>query len=453
MKGFRLKERKLLFAFTVLISLTVVIGLVGIFQIQNLHQKLENLAKSNLRFESAVLEMRINNAIYALGVRNYAFWKVSRYLSALSSGIGLEKISSVADLFKKSLRVYEQTAYLPSQKEWAGEIGRSFAELENLGSEIIKLADEPAIEKNSAIINSRLMAFENRVYKIDEFLNYAVGKSNLKEVERQIASARQDKGQAILLLRFALASAVVIGILIALSIYRRRIKERLYRQDMFNKMINLEEDERRRLSTSVHDELGQDLSALKIYLGVIEQGLGNIQQELRDKIDECKKIITGLIDKSHNIAFLLRPPDLDEVGLAESLEALLLEYKHLTGVDYSYEKPGVFFELSSEYSLLFYRICQELLTNMAKHSRAKRVELILKNDGANVRLSYFDDGRGFDYSQVLKHPFRRRDDKIQLGLLGLKERVEFLDGKMNIESGFGKGTKVIVDLPVIEKKT
>ena len=130
-----------------------------------------------------------------------------------------------------------------------------------------------------------------------------------------------------------------------------------------------------------------------------------------------------------------------------------MEYKHLTGVDYSYEKPGVFFELSSEYSLLFYRICQELLTNMAKHSRAKRVELILKNDGANVRLSYFDDGRGFDYSQVLKHPFRRRDDKIQLGLLGLKERVEFLDGKMNIESGFGKGTKVIVDLPVIEKKT
>ena len=170
--------------------------------------------------------------------------------------------------------------------------------------------------------------------------------------------------------------------------------------------------------------------------------------DAQDKINQCKKIITGLIEKSHNIAFLLRPPDLDEVGLVESLEALLLEYKHLTGVEYNYEKPGAFFELSAEYSLLFYRITQELLTNMAKHSKAKHVELKLAQKPDSAELAYTDDGQGFDYPAVIKHPFRRREDKLRLGLLGLQERVELLDGRMQINSSVGKGTSIMVALPI-----
>ena len=200
----------------------------------------------------------------------------------------------------------------------------------------------------------------------------------------------------------SLGAALIVGSLIALAVDRRRIKERLYRQDMFNQMINVEEDERKRLSNAVHDEMGQDLSALKIYLGVIQQGLVNLPADMQDKINQCKEIIVGLIEKSHNIAFLLRPPDLDEVGLVESLEALLLEYKHLTGIDYSYQKPGVFFELSAEYSLLFYRITQEFLTNMAKHSGAKHVELKLEQKSNSVELFYADDGAGFDYGAEKK---------------------------------------------------
>ncbi|MDO8489244.1 MAG: ATP-binding protein [Candidatus Omnitrophota bacterium] len=276
-------------------------------------------------------------------------------------------------------------------------------------------------------------------------------------------------------------TALIVGTLIAVAVYRRRIKERIMRQDMYNRMINVEEDERRRLSNAVHDEMGQDLSALKIYLGLISQGLseavsfrGAVGDEaileneiasgtscprndgrqtgyavgLMAKAEECKKLTSGLIEKSHNIAFLLRPPDLDEVGLVESLEALLLEYKHLTGIDYNYQKPGAFFELSAEYSLLFYRITQELLTNMAKHSGAKHVELKLEQKTGSAELSYTDDGQGFDYSSVIKHPFRRREDKLRFGLLGLQERVELLDGQMQIKSSVGKGTSISVLLPI-----
>ncbi len=442
------KEKKLLFAFTFLILLTLFIGLVGISQIQGLMHKIEDLGKNNLSLESAVLEMRIKNANYAMGIRNYVYWRSARYLGALPMAASVNKIFAVGESFKQELKLYRQNAYLSQQKEWANEADTAFDELLVLGKKIIQQVGSEESGRTSDAVNSMLMSFENRIYKIDEFLDNAMGKFNLQEVQRQMVAARADKARAIFFLRISLVTALIVGSLITLAVYRRRIKERLYRQDMFNRMINIEEDERKRLSNAVHDEMGQDLSALKIYLGVIQQSLVNLSSDALDKIKQCKEIISGLIEKSHNIAFLLRPPDLDEIGLVESLEALLLEYKHLTGIEYSYEKPGAFFELSAEYSLLFYRITQELLTNMAKHSEAKHVVLKLERKSNSVELSYSDDGRGFDYQAVIKHPFRRREDKLRLGLIGLQERVELLDGRMQINTGPGKGVSILVALPI-----
>ena len=471
------KERKLLLAFVFLISLTLLIGLVAISQIQGFTRKIEVLGKNNLSLESAVLEMRINNANYAMGIRNYVYWRSARYLGAVPTAAGADKILLAGENFKQQLKFYRQNVYLSQQKEWADRAGLAFDELFVLGKKIIQLVDQKESGKVDVEVNGLLMSFENRIYKIDEFLDNSMGKSNLAEAQRQMVLARADKERAIFFLRISLVTALIVGSLIALVVYRRRIKERLYRQDMFNQMINVEEDERKRLSNAVHDEMGQDLSALKIYLGVISQGLAGEASlrghevpeaisfseiasspaaprndgcvaDLMAKVEECKKITSGLIEKSHNIAFLLRPPDLDEVGLVESLEALLLEYKHLTGVEYAYQKPGVFFELSAEYSLLFYRITQELLTNMAKHSGAKHVELKLMQNSNSAELSYTDDGQGFDYHAMIKHPLRRREDKLRLGLLGLQERVELLDGRMHINSNVGKGTNIMVVLPI-----
>lgn len=444
----KIKEKKLLLAFGFLISLTLVIGLVGIFQIQRLMHKIEELGKNNLSLESAVLEMRINNANYAMGIRNYVYWRSSRYLGAVTTAEGSNKIILAGENFKQQLQLYRKNAYLKQQKEWATQAQFAFEELFALGKKIIQLVDQEESGKVSEAVNSLLMNFENRVFKIDEFLDGSMGKSNLEEVNRQMVLARTDKARAIFFLQFSLFAALVVGTLIALAVYRRLIQERSLRQDMFNRMINVEEDERKHLSNSVHDEMGQDLSALKIYLGVIQQGLAISTPDLQDKINQCREIISGLIDKSHNIAFMLRPPDLDEIGLVDSLEALLVEYKHFTGIEYNYQKPGAFSELSAEHSLLFYRITQELLTNMAKHSKAKHVELKLEKKSNSAELSYLDDGKGFDYNAVIKSPFRRREDKLRMGLLGLQERVELLDGSMQINSGVGCGTSIHVALPI-----
>lgn len=445
----KIAEKKLLAAFAILILLIVCTGVIGILQIRDLSQRIEQLGKRNLNLEKAILEMKINNAVYAMGIRNYVFWRVSRYLGAVPMAINPDSIFEAASRFKEQLKIYEENSYSGRQREWAGEIAASFKELTGLGRQIVDLIgtkqqDAQAEEK----INELLMVFENRLYKIDKFLDNTMSKENLSEIEKQLIKTEADKTRAVLFLGLVLISATLTGTFIALSVYRQRNQERLLRQQLLNRMINLEENERKNLSCQIHDQMGQDLSALKIYLGIVEQALVSLSQEAKDKVSQCRKIVSGLIDKSHNIAFLLRPPALDEVGLVMSFEALLLDYRHLTGVNYVYQKPQEELRLPSEYNLLLYRIAQELLTNMTKHSQAKNIKISLDKKEGFLEFAYQDDGVGFQYSDLVNRPKRRWEDKLKLGLLGLKERVELLDGTMKVETAPERGTRVTVKLNV-----
>jgi signal transduction histidine kinase len=116
--------------------------------------------------------------------------------------------------------------------------------------------------------------------------------------------------------------------------------------------------------------------------------------------------------------------------------------------EYIFQKPEGSLQLAPENSLLIYRIVQELLTNMVKHAKAKNVKVGIKKNANSIELFYHDDGQGFDYQDAKKFS-RRREDKFRLGLIGLKERVEVLDGSMQINSSSGKGMSINVTLPII----
>ncbi|MBU1905445.1 MAG: hypothetical protein KJ923_00400 [Candidatus Omnitrophica bacterium] len=470
----KFRNTKLQVAFVVLILFTIGIGTISILQIQGLGQRVEDLGRRNLILNKAVLEMRINNTIFAMGIRNYIFWRVSKYLGAVSMAINLDDILKTADNFKEQLNIYQKYSYLTDQKRWAEQVGSSFDELSKLGRQIVGLVESTRAEKLEGAISGVLMAFENRLYKIDEFLGNTMGKENLDEIERQLNQTNLNKQRAITFLIVILCCTVIVGILVATFVYRTLRQERILREGLYYRMINMEESERKNLSNAVHDQMGQDLSALKIYLGIIEQNLtsskplpgrqagaleltgdskpalelSGVSSEVKEKLEGAREIVSGLIEKSHNIAFLLRPPDLDEVGLVGSLESLILDYKRLSKINYVYNMPKENLILSSEHSLIIYRITQELLTNMIKHSDAKNVEITLNKHNHTLEFSYRDDGKGFDYNAALRHPRRRREDKLGIGILSLKERVGLLNGKMQIDTAPGKGTRVAVELPI-----
>ncbi len=442
-----LKEIKLLAAFAMLILFTLAIGLVGIFQIHRLNRRIEDLGRHHLKVESAVMGMRIKNANYAMEVRSYVFWRVARYQGAMKMGDYIGRLTKAELGFRQQLDVYLESVRSNEQKEWGELLKGSVTDMIQEGKRIATLADKDASDQISPVVQDLLMVFEKHVYELDQFLNDPMARTNLEAIQEQISLARADKENAISFLWLSQAAALFLGTLIVFLAYRRQIQERANRQEMLNRMMDVEEVERKKLSSAVHDEMGQDLSALQIRLGLISQQILS-EAGVSTHVDECRKITASLLKKSHNIAFLLRPPDLDEVGLTESLEALLLETKHMTGVTYEYNKPTDVRDLSPEYSLLIYRITQELLTNMAKYAKATRVELALIKKNSSLELLYRDDGTGFEYEEILKYPARRKEDKLRLGLIGLKERVELLDGRMQIDSQSGRGTRVVVELPI-----
>lgn len=444
--------KKLAAAFCVLVLLIIGIGALGITRIEKLSRRVESLGRQGLALEKTTLEMKVNNALYASGIRNYVFWRVSRYLGAVTTAANLKNAIEASGQFKKGLKDYADRSYSPRQKKWAGQIGISFAEVTALGAQIVQTIDAQAEGDSAEIARNLLMAFENSSYKIDKFLDDVMGKDNLNRIESQLIETESERRATVFTLTFALFSAVGLGTVTAFLVYRRIQRDVLYRRQIFNRLINLEENERKSLSAEIHDQLGQDLSALKISLGIIERDLDREPAHIKNRLSKLRKLVSEIIDKSHNIAYMLRPPAIDEAGLSEAIEGLLVDYRHLTKTEFSYQKPSEELDILPEHKLLFYRITQELLTNMAKHSQAAKVKVRLEREGDFIKFFYEDDGAGFDYKEVSKQPQRRKEDKFKLGLIGLKERVELLDGLIHIDSSPGKGTLVSVKLLTSGKK-
>jgi signal transduction histidine kinase len=440
----RLVEWRLLAGFSALLFLIVAIGLIGIFQIRSLSKTVDSLGRNYLPAQESALKMRINNNLYAMGIRNYVFWKGSKYLEAARATADLGIVQRAAKEFDRQLDIYASHLWLDEQRQWVKEISASERELRAVGSGIIGLVDENARQES---INKSLMTFESQLYRIDDFIDKTIQEFNLNAIKDELGRADLQKSRAITFLKWSLLVGVLIGAETAWLVYRNRRRERERREQLVRRMIRLEEENRTNLSFQIHDQMGQDLSALRIYLDLADKKVPEENKEVKEKVMESRKILSGLIEKTHNISELLRPPALDEVGLIDTIAALILQYKQMTGINFVYQKPSSDIRPSSEYSLAIYRITQEALTNVARHAQAKSVRVSLELKDKTIRLTVEDDGVGFNYKDFLERSHRREYTRGGLGLLGLKERVELLGGIMDIDTSPGKGTRLNVQLP------
>ncbi|MFH1460100.1 MAG: ATP-binding protein [Candidatus Omnitrophota bacterium] len=439
-----LREKQLLVGFGIVIVITVSIGLIGILQINALTQTIQALGQRHLPRESLILQMKENNALYAMGVRNYVFWRVSKYLQSASIASDINFIKKSAAEFSNSILEYQKLIDSTEQENWILTIKDSTQQLSAMGNRLIELIDIRSPDKDK--INQLLMTFENKFYEIDEFLSGTLSKNNLASIKKQLKIAQGQKQTAITVLIISLCISVVLGVIISFLVYRSLHRERIKREELTNVMLSMEERERKNLSRQIHDQLSQDLSALKIYLDLMEQNISQDNTSQKEKLQKSKKILSDLMEKGHNISELLRPPELDELGVAESITALVKEHQEITGCQCNYKKPQQELKCSAEYSLTLYRIVQEALTNSAKYAQAKYIEVSLSQILGNIKLVVFDDGVGFEYVPDKEIPHRRKEDKLKLGLQGLRERVELLGGTFAIRTAHGRGTKIEVTL-------
>jgi PAS domain S-box-containing protein len=199
------------------------------------------------------------------------------------------------------------------------------------------------------------------------------------------------------------------------------------------------EQEKSRVARELHDELGQALTALKIDLGWLREHVGAGNAATREKLASMQVLVDGTVASTRRIAADLRPLVLDDLGLVAGADWLVHNFTNRTGTPCELVIGQGDLELPDPHATTIFRVLQESLTNIAKHSNATQVEVVLEREGRDVVLSVQDNGRGFPVDQ----PTRAG----AMGLLGLRERAALMSGLVAIESAPGRGTRVELRLP------
>ncbi len=209
------------------------------------------------------------------------------------------------------------------------------------------------------------------------------------------------------------------------------------------RMRSVREDEQIRIAREIHDELGQALTGLKMDLTWLGGRLPADQKPLLKKIKSMFRLIDETIRSVRKIASGLRPDLLDEVGLAAAIGWQARDFQLRTGIRCNVNLPPDSDGLDQERSTAVFRIFQEVLTNVARHANATRVDVFMRQDADTLTLEVQDNGRGITAAEM-------RGSK-SLGLLGMRERVLLFSGKLDINGSRGRGTQVTVSLPLRSK--
>jgi signal transduction histidine kinase len=219
--------------------------------------------------------------------------------------------------------------------------------------------------------------------------------------------------------------------------YRELAQSRHELERLSARLVDAQEAERRAISRELHDEVGQSLGALLVDLGRLSTNLPADTVHLREQLDHMKSVAERTVGTVRDIALLLRPSMLDDLGLAAALEWQGREVSRRSEMEVAVEPENISEELPDEYKICIYRLVQEALHNAVRHSQARNAKVRVFTSGTGIAVEVSDDGRGFD-------PRRSRG----LGILGMEERVKRLGGSLTVKSAPGQGTLLSAELPL-----
>jgi len=225
------------------------------------------------------------------------------------------------------------------------------------------------------------------------------------------------------------------------EIHRQRLAETRNRLDLERlsaRLVDAQEAERRSLARELHDEVGQALTAIKMSIGVALRTPG--LPRARAALEEARGVAETTLQGVRDLSQLLHPSMLDDFGLPETLAAYLRNFSKRTGIRAYLSLDGIQERLPADVEVCVYRIVQEALTNVARHSGALSCEVSLRRISEHVELVIEDSGRGM--------PLTSEDDRRGLGLMGMRERAQALDGRFALNNRPEGGTRIVVTVPV-----
>jgi PAS domain S-box-containing protein len=244
--------------------------------------------------------------------------------------------------------------------------------------------------------------------------------------------------------RWYLISTVPIDIegelrvlLAMLDITDRKLSEIQLRHTM-QYLNNIEEKFREKSAQKLHDHVGQNLTGLNLNLNFMYSLLPAKAKEIvKDKYQDSKELLNDTMKSIRNLISEMRPSILEDYGLYAALEWYGEKFSERAGINFIMKGRELSARLSKDLETSLFRISQEILNNIVKHSRAENMVIELQEEDGKIYLNYQDDGIGFELKEA-----RKRQDSTGLGILSMEDRVNALGGKLNIHSEIGKGTKI-----------
>ncbi len=279
----------------------------------------------------------------------------------------------------------------------------------------------------------------------------ALNEASIHDQEAETSDNRQA------LRRFALRSTILLvalSVCVALAsiMYLARLEHRSEMErcrleategelrHLSQQLVKAQEEERKSISRELHDEVGQLLTGLRMELGTLSS---NAEPTIfAERLDSVKGLAEGALRAVRNLALLLRPSMLDDLGLGPAVQWQAKEFSRRLKIPISVDIDGALVDLQETYRICLYRIVQEALTNITRHAHASTVSIKLAHNRHSVEATIRDDGQGFE---------QRRGKG--LGLVGMEERVRTLHGALTIKSAPGAGTEVCATLPLNQEES
>jgi signal transduction histidine kinase len=364
-----------------------------------------------------------------------------------------EEITRAYDAIDSQLARYVPFVGSPSERERVGRLREEIREFRAATDEVLA-TDSSEWPRNAAMLMRRFMPRREAAIRISEEVQ-ALNRAAFIEQQRAVTAMQSSLQQQVwTVFGIALAISFAIGWLAFRHSARleRRLTEQRAREEqtaidlqrLSARLLHAQEEEQRRIARELHDEVGQMLSAVKMELTVAGRRLTRTGSEpalLGDALSSVDSALRTVRDLSR----LLHPSALDDLGLVAALESQFADFGRRHGINVDFAHEGFASRHAAETERAVYRIVQEALTNVARHASAHAVRVQVSADAGSCRVVVEDDGHGFDVADA-ERPGRRRG----LGLLGIRERVSQLRGTVQIESGPNRGTRIEVQVPLVD---
>ncbi len=223
----------------------------------------------------------------------------------------------------------------------------------------------------------------------------------------------------------------------------KRMEEEL--RLLSHQILHTQEEERKRISQNLHDEIAQTLVAINVHLATLARRATSNPSAIAGEIVETQKMVERSVESVHRFAMGLRPTQLDDLGLIPALQGYINEFQTRTKIPILLTVARDLKPLGDMRSVALYRIAQAALTNVANHAEASRIKVDVRQTQRSLSMTIHDDGKSFDALKALSSTKIKR-----LGLIGMRERVEMVGGKFKIASSPGKGTTIRVTVPLVK---